>query len=107
MDRLHHTRPGKLVAALRVEGTDTYWSLAAADCGHALLHQVEGGPDGDAAHFAFDFYAMHGRGGGGNDMGEGPVVTSEDAEGESRRCGSHRFFCNNHRDIPGYPLSRS
>ena len=35
----------------------------------------------------FDFYAMHGRGGGGgNDMGEGPVVNSEDAEGESRRC---------------------
>ncbi len=61
-----------------------------AEC--ALLRQVEGGPDGDAAHFAFDFYAMHGRGGGGgNDMGEGPVVNSEDAEGESRRCGSQSF----------------
>ena len=34
----------------------------------------------------FDFYAVHGRGAGGNDMGEGPVVNSEDAEGESRRC---------------------
>jgi hypothetical protein len=51
------------------------------------LRQVEGGPDGDTAHFVFDFYAMHGRGagGGGDDMGEGPVVNSEEAEGESRR----------------------
>ena len=39
----------------------------------------------------FDFYVMHGRGGsGGNDMSEGPVANSEDAEGESRRCGSIR-----------------
>jgi hypothetical protein len=45
--------------------------------------QVEGGPDGDTAHFSFDFYAMHAARGSRNDMGEGPVVNTEEAAGES------------------------
>lgn len=50
-----------------------------------VLAQVEGGPDGDTAQFSFDFYSMHSARGGGHDMGEGPVVDSEDAAGESNR----------------------